>query len=220
EIGAIGVHLAGERDVAPAGARRTHIDRHAAVRQQLGRQQPGDGFNGYMSVAGFFRDQPGDAAAGVAAGLGLAAVGVEDAHQQPRRPIARWVDQDHLVAADAGAAIGQSARRRGVNRDRMPTPVEHDKVVAETVHLAEPDLRHGARLYGGREGDVQRRRLAGQRYPRPARLPPAPTGRAFTAADLLFAARCACAVLAGARFLLTPVATGYRLTVTVRTVRP
>jgi alkanesulfonate monooxygenase SsuD/methylene tetrahydromethanopterin reductase-like flavin-dependent oxidoreductase (luciferase family) len=63
------------------------------------------------------------------------------------------------------------------------------------------------------------RRLLGRRYPRPARLPPALTGRTFTAADLLFAARTACAVLAGAWPLVETAATVCRLAVATRAER-
>ena len=55
-------------------------------------------------------DQPGDAARGVAAGLGLAAVGVADAHEDLRRRVARRLEHDQLVAADAGMPVGQRAR--------------------------------------------------------------------------------------------------------------
>jgi hypothetical protein len=62
--------------------RGTHIDGDAVVRQQLGTQSATVSTNRRSPV---FRDQPEDAAAGIAARLGLAAVGVEDAYEQLRR---------------------------------------------------------------------------------------------------------------------------------------
>jgi hypothetical protein len=113
-----------------------------------------------MRVAGLLRDELGDASAGVAAGLGLAAIGVENAHEGLRRSMARRLDQDQLVAADAGAPVGERARDGGVDGEFVPAPVEHDKIVAEPMHLAERDmrrgLRHGEALYGGAVSPVQR----------------------------------------------------------------
>src|SRR5207237_1236497 len=42
------------------------------------------------------------------------------------------------------------ARRRGVDRDGLLAPVEHDKIVAQSVHLAERNLRHAAAYMAGR----------------------------------------------------------------------
>ena len=56
-------------------------------------------------------DEPGDAARGIAAGLDLAAVGVADAHEELRAPVVRRLEHDQLVAADAGMAVGDGARR-------------------------------------------------------------------------------------------------------------
>ena len=81
---------------------------------------------------------------GVAARLGLAAIGVEDAHEGLRRGLARRLDQDQLIAADPAMAVGQGARRRSIDRHRLAPSVDHDEVVAEPVHLAEGDLTHGA----------------------------------------------------------------------------
>ena len=64
----------------------------------------------------------GDAARGVAAGAGLAAVGVVDAHEDVGAGVARRLQHDQLVAADAAAAVGEPAplagRVSGDRRDR------------------------------------------------------------------------------------------------------
>ena len=76
-----------------------------------------------------------DAARGVAAGLDLAAVGVPDPHAQVG-DVGR-LEQDHLVAADAGAPVGDRARPRLVHRHRAFARVEDDEIVAEAMHLVE-----------------------------------------------------------------------------------
>ena len=81
--------------------------------------------------------QQGDAAAGIAAGLDLAAVGIPDPHADVGR--LRGLEQDHLVAADAGAAVGDRPARARVHLDRRLAGVENDEVVAEAVHLAEAE---------------------------------------------------------------------------------
>ena len=70
------------------------------VGQQLRFEQPGHRLDAYPAVAGFLGDEPGDAAGAVAARLGLAAIGVQDAQRHLRRGLARWLDQEQLVAPD------------------------------------------------------------------------------------------------------------------------
>ena len=134
----------GQRDFPPAGARRPHIDGDPPVRQDLGFEQPGHGLEPHPAGAGLAAQEPGDAAGGVAAGFGLAAIGIADAHQQPRRRMARRFEHDQLVAADAGMPVGQCPRRRGTGRNGAVAGVEHDKVVAEAVHLQKRHLAHRA----------------------------------------------------------------------------
>ena len=47
------------------------------------------------------------------------------------------LEQDHLVAADAGAPVGDRPRPRRVHRHRALARVEDDEIVAEAVHLVE-----------------------------------------------------------------------------------
>jgi hypothetical protein len=60
----------------------------------------------------------------------------------------RRLEHDHLIAADTGAAVSQSARRCTVYFDICATAVEHDEIVAEAVHFQKRDLTHRRRLYG------------------------------------------------------------------------
>src|SRR5437868_3404893 len=88
---------------AAAGAR---VDRATAGRQPLRVEKAGNGFDANALLAGLVGHEARDTARAVAAGLGLAAVGIEDAHEYLRGGIARRLDQDQLVAADAGPAVG------------------------------------------------------------------------------------------------------------------
>src|SRR6267143_2590444 len=115
--------------------------------------------------------QGGHATRGVAAGLGLAAVGVADAHRHLGRRMTRPLEQDHLVAADTGSPIRQRACACRINHNRRTATVEHDEVVAKAMHFEERDLTHWRRLYGGAYGPVQRSaalaKSAGRREPVP-----------------------------------------------------
>ena len=88
-----------------------------------------------------------DAARRIAAGLDLAAVGIPDPH--PDVGDVGRLEQDHLVAADARAPVGDRARPRRVHRHRALARVEDDEIVAEAVHLVEAGHREGDLGGGG-----------------------------------------------------------------------
>ena len=56
----------------------------------------------------------------------------------------RRLEQDHLIASDAGAPISKRGHAPRADRYRRTAKIEHDKIVAEPVHLEERDLAHGA----------------------------------------------------------------------------
>src|SRR6202011_1038775 len=85
-----------------------------------------------------------------------AAICIADAHQDLCRGMARRLQQDDLIASDAGPPIRQPAYGCGAERDRTATKVKHDKIVAEPMHFVKRDLAHAAALYGGGDGSVQR----------------------------------------------------------------
>ena len=129
------VHRVGERDLVPVEARRAHVDRRAGAVGAAPMRPPA------VSIVTLAACEQGDAARGIAAGFDLAAVGVPDAHADVG-DVGR-LEQDQLVAADAGAPVGDGARLRRVDRERALARVEDDEVVAEAVHLAKAE-RHVA----------------------------------------------------------------------------
>ena len=131
------------------GTHRPHIDRDPAIRHISASSSPATVSIRTRNSPVPRADQPGDAARGVAAGLGLAAVRVADAHRQLRRRIARRLEDDHLIAADPGVPVRQSARSRRLDGECGAAGVEHDKVVAEAVHLQKGHLAHGAAYMAG-----------------------------------------------------------------------
>ena len=126
----------------PAGARPAHINRHAPARQGFGFEQAGNGLDPHLVIAGLSPQHVGDAARGVAACLRLGSVRVADAHQDLRARMTRRLQQDHLVTTDAGPPVGQRACRCRIDSDCSAAAVEHDKIVAQAVHLQERDLAH------------------------------------------------------------------------------
>ncbi len=113
-------------------------------------EKASNGLDPSVRLAGLATQEVGDAARGVAAGFGLAAIGIADAHQNPSRGMTRRFEEDHLIASDAGAAIGERAYTPCADGYRATAKIEHDKVIAEPVHLEERDLAHGAAYMAAR----------------------------------------------------------------------
>ncbi|KFB66023.1 MAG: hypothetical protein CAPSK01_004865 [Candidatus Accumulibacter vicinus] len=76
-----------------------------------------------------------EAACAVTTLLDLAAIAIEDAIAEIDIGARARLDQQHLVAANAEMAIGQEAQLLGCQFERLANPVEHDKVIAESLHL-------------------------------------------------------------------------------------
>jgi hypothetical protein len=119
-----------QRDFVPAEAGLPHVDGRASA---IGSAGDDAAFGLDPGIAAF---EQGHAARGIAAGLDLAAVGVEDAHAKVGQ--VRRLEQDELVASNAGTTVGERARTGGVDRDRLGPRVEDNEVVAEPVHLVKP----------------------------------------------------------------------------------
>ena len=86
--------------------------------------------------AELLRQNRGDAARGVAAGLDLGAVGVADAHACVGALFGRLQD-DELIAANAALAIGDRRGQAVVEREGLGAGIDNDEVVTESMHLGE-----------------------------------------------------------------------------------
>ena len=105
----------------------------------------------WVAAAGLTRQDRGNAAGGVAAGPGLGAVGVADTHEGIGVAVGRRrLDGDELVAAHAGAPVGDRGRAARRQAERAGALVEHDEVVAAAVHLEE--ARHAEGICGAGVG--------------------------------------------------------------------
>ena len=93
--------------------------------------------------AGLARQQRGDAARGVAAGPGLGAVGVADAHEGVGIGARRWrLDGDELVAADAGAPVGdRGSAALGVRPSGPPRSSSTTKSLPQPCILRKPAMQ-------------------------------------------------------------------------------
>ena len=128
-----------ERDVLPGEAGAAHAGADLTVAERLGLQQAGAGAQLDRANGA---EQGGDAARGVAAGAGLAAVGVVDAHHCGLAAVS-GLEADQLVAAYAATAVGERCgAARGQGRERRRPTIEDDEVVSGAVHLGEAG-QHG-----------------------------------------------------------------------------
>ncbi len=133
QLDAARVHRLGQGDLVPFEARRAHIDRHLVGTGHEGGDQAGIGLQHHVIHAALAHQQPAHAAAGIAAGVHLAPIGVPDAHEGVG--LGRGFDGDHLVAAGPRPAIGDRADLRLAGRKRHGAGLDHGEVVAQPVHL-------------------------------------------------------------------------------------
>ncbi len=130
-----------QRDFRPIQPRRAHVHRDDAVRTGLGGQQPGRRFDRRRRPARLFHQRGGDATGAVAAGRRFAAVRIIEAEARVGAVVIRLIYQDKLIEADAAATVGDGANPVRRELDGRAAPVDHDEVVAETMHLGERDHR-------------------------------------------------------------------------------
>src|SRR5258706_14364404 len=91
-----------------------------------------------------------EAARTVAALLDLAAVGVEDAVAEVRVARLRPLDDQDLVAANAEVAVRDFPQLISGQGKSGARAVQHDEVVAGTLHLGEVQA-HSSKLKGSRK---------------------------------------------------------------------
>src|SRR6266404_1728953 len=107
----IGVAGLADRDVAPVEPRQPHID--GDDRQAIGGgarllriEQAGNRLHRDVVGLAFVHQHRSDAARGVAAGAGLVAVGIVDAHEDVGLALGRGLEHDQLVATHTPPPVG------------------------------------------------------------------------------------------------------------------
>ena len=111
--------------------------------EALGLEAAGDRLDDKLVLAGLLHHQPGDAARGVAAGLGVRPVAVPDAHEDVAAQ-GRFHGDD-LVGAGACGGVGDGLDLFGLEAEVLLPSVQYDEGVPGPIHL--PEL-HGGRCKG------------------------------------------------------------------------
>src|SRR5690606_33734727 len=85
----------------------------------------------------FFGDEAYESTRAITALFDFAAISVVDAIAEIDVGVPRLFNDENLVGTDAEAAVSDMAPLFGGERDLLMNAVEHDKVVAGTVHFGE-----------------------------------------------------------------------------------
>lgn len=84
------------------------------------------------------------AAGRIAASSGFRTVGIEETDMHVRTVQGRRCEQNQLVAADSEAPVAQVADGGGIERGIVLTGVDHDEIVAQTVHFRKGEAHGGS----------------------------------------------------------------------------
>ncbi len=127
-----------ERNIGRRESRHAHVDDHFTVVLETRHDDAAGRFDADFTPIGetVLADVDDEAARAVAALLDLAAIGVE----YPVAEIgifASRLDDEHLVASDAEAPVGEQPDLRGRQYERRARGVDDDEVVAEPLHFRE-----------------------------------------------------------------------------------
>ena len=140
------IHRACERNLLPFQPRRPHVDGDPPAAGILGHDHAGRRIDGHPARPALAHQQLRHAARGVAAGLDLATVGIADPQGRVRRAVLRRLDDDELVAAHAGLAVGDRPCLGVAQGQGRGAGIDDDEIVAQAVHLDEGATAHGVGL--------------------------------------------------------------------------
>ena len=164
-----GVHRLGQGNLGPIQARGAHVDGDQLLALPPPAQATGHGVEHDVVAARRLHQQPGHASCAVAAGADFVPIGVPEANIGLRGR--RGFYADDLVAADTGHPVRDGARLRDPRSKGQIPGLNHDKVVAEPVHLEERTA-HGAGYRGLRgKGHIGGRKSARAGFDAVAALP-------------------------------------------------
>jgi hypothetical protein len=118
---------------------RAHVDRDAAICFQARFDHAGQGFNPDRALVGqtLVGDESHEGAGAVTALLDLAAVGVVNAIAEIDFLRLRLFHHQHLVGADAEAAVGQALPLGRAEIDVLVDGIDDHEVIAGAMHLGE-----------------------------------------------------------------------------------
>src|SRR5438552_6693228 len=130
---------ADERNIGRAKLRCAHVHRDLAIRRQHGLDDSARRLDANRALVGQSTraHEMHEAARAVAALFDLFAVGVEDSVAEVDIGAGRLLDQQYLVAADSEMAVCHPPDFRRLEVDLVAHAIEHDKIVAQTLHLGE-----------------------------------------------------------------------------------
>ena len=118
-----------------------HIHRDAAALDPLTGQRAGNRFEIDPVCLEFLHHQIRDAACAIAAGAGLCAIRVMDAHKGVTT-VLRCLNRQKLVIADTAAPVPHGAIIGGRENGTGKATVKDNEIITEAVHLQEFNLSH------------------------------------------------------------------------------
>jgi len=112
---------------------------HRTIRLDFWIDNAGQGFDREFALGGEppVAHKARKAARAVAALLDLTTIGIEYAVTEIDIGARRTLDDQHLVAADTEAPVGQAPHLLGGQRHALVDGIDHDEVIAEAVHFGE-----------------------------------------------------------------------------------
>ncbi|MNO46854.1 hypothetical protein D3C76_371460 [compost metagenome] len=137
-----------EGDFGRDEARWAHVDTDLAVVLHVQLDDAALGFHADALFRGqaLVQHEAGEAARTVAALLHLGAVGVEDAVAEIEVGVARRLDDQQLVEADAGVAVAPHLYVARLDMGVLADQVEDHEVIAQAMHLGEAQQHRLASL--------------------------------------------------------------------------
>ncbi len=123
-----------ERDFVPGKARATHIDGKNRLGPTQAFKPPGGGLQDKPFAWRFSRQNKGDTARAVAAGLGLRTVAVVNRHECIGLGRTRFMQHHELIEGKA-FATGNRARLRAADTQAAAAQIEYGDLVAEPIHF-------------------------------------------------------------------------------------
>ena len=124
--------------------RHTHVDGNGRIRFKPWTDYPVHGRDTNFRLVGqpLLMNKTHEAARTIPALFDLAAVGIENTIAEIDIRTGCLLNQQELIATYAKMAIGEEPDLLRRERNHLADPIDHDKIVAEAVHLGKADF-HG-----------------------------------------------------------------------------